>query len=101
MKYKVTENCYHDGIYFSEGETVTMPDGAEVPQWFEKMGKGQPEEEQVDKVAAAVDAEIAELAQKVRLGKGSLNTIYKNAGAKEPQEKLAALKEYATTQVKE
>lgn len=97
MEYRVRERCFHDGIYFYEGDTANFPDGVELPEHFQPVGgpmKSEPQNRE-DSIQNAIKAEIKKEADKLKLGPSSLKQIYKKAGAESPAEQLAALQEYA------
>jgi hypothetical protein len=35
--YKVIRTCFHNGVYYQSGQTVTFPDSATPPRHFEDI----------------------------------------------------------------
>lgn len=99
MKYVCKQSCFHDGIYFFEGDEVNLPDGAEPSAHFEPKG-AEVEQKSVrdDAIEQAQEKQIKSLASKLKLGKASLEAVYKKAGAKTTSEKLDALEAYSSEQ---
>lgn len=40
--YKVIRTCYHNSVYYQQGQTVTFPDNATPPRHFEEVGGHTP-----------------------------------------------------------